>query len=57
MAEAKAPKAEQKWTVLATLSYPDASGKTKTVEAGAVVSDIPSISVKWLVAQGAIKEI
>ncbi len=56
MTETKAQKAEKNFTVLATLSYPDASGKKKTVQAGAVVSDIPSISVKWLVAQGIIKE-
>jgi hypothetical protein len=53
----KTIKTDQKWTVLATLSYPDASGKKKTVDAGTVVSDIPSISVKWLAAQGFIKEI
>lgn len=46
----------KKYQVLVELSYPDANGKKKTPKVGEVVSDIPAISVKWLVAQGAIKE-
>lgn len=57
MANETAPKeAAKKWTALADLSYPDASGKPKSVKAGETVSDIPAISIKWLVAQGYVKE-
>ena len=47
----------KKYLVLVQLSYPDVNGKNKIVKVGENASDIPAISVKWLLDQGCIKEI
>ena len=47
----------KKYLVLVQLSYLDANGKGKIVKVGENASDIPAISVKWLLDQGCIKEI
>lgn len=57
MGDTKTTNENKKWTAVVALKYPDASGKEKVVKEGETVSDIPSISIKWLVAQGLIKEI
>jgi hypothetical protein len=38
------------------LSYDDADGQPKQVFAGEVATDIPSVSLKWLLADGLIED-
>lgn len=57
MTEVSNKTASKKYVALAQLSYPDVSGKAKVVKVGESTSDIPAISVKWLLDQGCIKEI